>query len=43
MVVLVGSSNYIYFSKSKSLSDEKNNSNATSNYSITPELSHYGS
>ena len=38
----VGSGNYIYFRKSKGLSDEKINSVTTSNYSITPELSHYG-
>ena len=38
----VGSSNYIYFWKSKGLSDKRINSITTSNYSITPELSHYG-
>ena len=38
----VGSCNYIYFWKSKGLSDERINSITTSNYSITPELSHYG-
>ena len=38
----VGSGNYIYFRKSKGLSDERINSVTTSNYSITPELSHYG-
>ena len=38
----LGSGNYIYFWKSKRLSDEKINSNTASNYSITPELSHYG-
>ena len=38
----VGSGNYIYFWKSKGLSDERINSITTSNYSITPELSHYG-
>ena len=37
-----GSGNYIYFWKSKGLSDERINSIATSNYSITPKLSHYG-
>ena len=37
----VGSGNYIYFWKSKGLSDEKINSNTASNYSI-PELSYYG-
>ena len=34
----VGSGNYVYFCKSKSLSDERVNSNTASNYSITPEL-----
>ena len=34
----VGSGNYIYFWKSKGLSDETINSITTSNYSITPEL-----
>ena len=38
----VGSSNYIYFCKSKGLSDERINSISTSNYSITPKLSYYG-
>ena len=38
----VGSGNYIYFWKSKGLSDERINSITTSNYSIIPELSHYG-
>ena len=38
----VGSGNYIYFWKSKGLSDERINSITTSNYSITPELGHYG-
>ena len=38
----VGSSNYLYFWKSKGLSDERINSITTSNCSITPELSHYG-
>ena len=39
----VGSGYYIYFWKSKGLSDERINSITTSNYSITPELSYYGS
>ena len=39
----VGIGNYIYFWKSKGLSDERINSVTTSNYSITPELSYYGS
>ena len=37
-----GSGNYIYFWKSKGLPDERLNSNTTSNYGITPELSFYG-
>ena len=41
-VASVGSGNYIYFWKSKGLSDERINSITTSNNSITPELSHYG-
>ena len=39
----VGSGSYTYFWKSKRLSDESINSVTVSNYSITPELSHYGS
>ena len=39
----VGSGNYIYFWKSKGLSDERINSITTSNYNITPELDYYGS
>ena len=38
----VGGGNYIDFWKSKRLSDGRINSVTTSNYSITPELSHYG-
>ena len=38
----VGSSNYIHIWKSKGLSDERINSITTYNYSITQELSHYG-
>ena len=38
----VGSGNYIYFRKSKGLSDERINSITTFDYSITPELSLYG-
>ena len=38
----VGSGNYIYFWKSKGLSDEKLNSITASNYKITPELGFYG-
>ena len=37
-----GSGDYIYFWTSKGLSDETINSITTSNYSITPVLSHYG-
>ena len=38
----VGSGNYIYFWKSKGFSDERLDANTASNYSITPELSFYG-
>ena len=38
----VGSGNYIYIWKSKGLSNERTYSITTSNYSITPKLSHYG-
>ena len=38
----VDSGNYIYFWKSKGLSDEKIDSITESNYINTPELSHYG-
>ena len=38
----VGSDNYVYFWKSKGFFQEKINSNTASNYSITPELSYYG-
>ena len=38
----VGSGKYIYFWKSKGLSDEIINSITTSDYSITPELGHCG-
>ena len=38
----VDTGNYIYFWKSKGLSDERINSNTASNHSITPELSFYG-
>ena len=38
----VGSGNYVYFWKSRGLSDERINSNTASNHSITPELSCYG-
>ena len=39
----VGTGNYIYFWKSKGLSDGRINSITAYNYSITPELSYYGS
>ena len=38
----VGSANYIYFWKSKGLSEERLDSITASNYKITPELSFYG-
>ena len=38
----VGSGNYIYFWKSKSLSDERLDCITASNYKITPELSFHG-
>ena len=38
----VGSGNYIYFWKSKGLSDERINSDTASNDSITSELSYWG-
>ena len=38
----VGSGNYIYYWKSKGLSDESINSITASNYSITTKLSYYG-
>ena len=42
MIAIVGSGNYIYFWKSKGLSDERVNYNTASNHIITPELSYYG-
>ena len=41
-IVGVGSGNYIYFWKSKGLSDERFDANIASNHNITPELSYYG-
>ena len=41
-IACVGSGNYIYFWKSKGLSDERLDSITASNYKITPELSVYG-
>ena len=38
----VGSGDYIYYWKSKGLSDEIINSIETPNYSITPNLDYYG-
>ena len=38
----VGNGNYIYYWQSKGLSDEKINSIKTSNHSIAPNLSYYG-
>ena len=40
-IACVGSGNYIYFWKSKVLSDEMFNSNTASNHTIPPELSFY--
>ena len=40
---IAGSGDYIYFWKSKGLSDEKLDSVTASNHKITPELSFYGS
>ena len=42
-IISVGNGKYIYFWKSKGLSDKMINSITASNYSITPELSYYGS
>ena len=38
----IGNGNYIYYWKSKGLSDERINSIKTSNHSITPNFSYYG-
>ena len=40
-IVNVGNDNYVYYWKSKGLSDEKINSIKTSDYGITPYLSYY--
>ena len=40
---MIGNAEYIYFWKSKGLSDERIHSITASNYSIAPELSYYGS
>ena len=39
----VGNGKYIYFWKSKGLSDERINSITASSYSLTPELNYFGS
>ena len=41
-IASVGNSSYIYYWQSKGLSDEKINSIKTSNHSIAPNLSYYG-
>ena len=38
----VGTGDYIYYWKSKGLSDERINSIKTPNYRITPSLDYYG-
>ena len=38
----LGSGNYIYYWKSKGLSDERINSIKTPGYGITPKLNYYG-
>ena len=42
MITGVGNGNYICYWKSKGFSGEKTNSIKTSNHSITPNLSYYG-
>ena len=41
-IVGVGNGSYIYYWKSKGLSDERINSVKTPNHSITPNLDYYG-
>ena len=41
-VIGVGSGNYIYFGKSKELSDENITAPTTSYYSLNPQLSYFG-
>ena len=41
-IVGVGSGNYIYYCKSKGLSDERINSITVSSYKVTPQLSNCG-
>ena len=43
IVAGVDTANYIYFWKSKGLSDERVNSISASNHSITPEIDYCGS
>ena len=42
MIAGVGNDRYIYYWKSEGLSDERINSIKTSNHSITPNVSYYG-
>ena len=42
MIAGVGNGRYIYYWKSEGLSDERINSIKTSNHSITPNVSYYG-
>ena len=39
----VGNGSYIYYWRSKGLSDQRINSITTSNYSVTPNISYYSS
>ena len=41
-IIGVGNGEYVYFWKSKGLSNERNDSITASNYSFTPELTYYG-
>ena len=41
-IVSVGNGNCIHYGKSKKLSDEKINSITASSYTVTPQLSYYG-
>ena len=41
-IVGVGNGNYIYYWKSKGLSDQRINSITASSYKVTPQLSYYG-
>ena len=42
IIVGLGSGNYIYYWKSKGLSDERISSTKTPGYAITPKLHYYG-